>query len=87
MTDDAPAAGGVGRAGVANGAQDLRTAREQTGNQAAMEDRIARGAGVQDQIDRGADIREQNRLTAPEPDAAGGDTGIVVIRVRRSLAG
>jgi hypothetical protein len=71
MTDDAPAAGGAGRAGVANGAQDRRTATEETWNQAAEEDRIARGVGVQRQIDRGADVRKQNRLNAPGPGRPG----------------
>jgi predicted PurR-regulated permease PerM len=71
MIDDAPAGGGAGRAGVANGAQDRPASREETGNQAAKEDRIARGAGVQEQIDRGADVRKQNRLNAPGPGVAG----------------
>jgi predicted PurR-regulated permease PerM len=65
MTDDAPAVGGAGRVGVANGAQGRPAAGEETGNLAAKEDRIARGQGVQDQIDCGADAGEPNRLTAP----------------------
>jgi predicted PurR-regulated permease PerM len=71
MTGDAPAMGGAGRVGVANGAQDRPAAGEATGNQGAKEDRIARGAGVQEQIDRGADAREQDRLNAPGPGVAG----------------
>jgi predicted PurR-regulated permease PerM len=71
MIGDAPAMGGAGRVGVANGAQDRPAAGEATGNQGAKEDRIARGAGVQEQIDRGADAREQDRLNAPGPGVAG----------------
>jgi predicted PurR-regulated permease PerM len=64
MTDDAPAAGGAGRAGACTRTQGGRAAEEKP-NEAAEEDRIARGAGVQDRIGRGADVREQNRLNAP----------------------
>jgi predicted PurR-regulated permease PerM len=71
MTGDAPAMGGAGRVGVANGAQDRPAAGEATWNQGAKEDRIARGAGVQEQIDRGADAREQDRLNAPGPGVTG----------------
>src|ERR1700745_2412446 len=64
MTDDAPAAGGAGPPGGRTRTQDGRAAEEKP-NEAAEEDRIARGAGVQDQIGRGADVREHNRLNAP----------------------
>ncbi len=71
MTGDAPVAGGAGRPDAPSGARAGPAAREETGNQAAKEDRIARGADVQDHIDRGADIHEQNRRNAPVPGTAG----------------
>lgn len=64
MTDDAPAAGGAGRAGAGTRTQDGRAAEEKPDG-AGEEGRIARGAGVRDQIGRGADVREQDRLNAP----------------------
>ncbi|MGH3180195.1 MAG: hypothetical protein ACRDPF_40765, partial [Streptosporangiaceae bacterium] len=83
MTGDTPAVGGTGRASGDNGAQDRPAAREETGNQAAKEDRIARGAGVQEQIDRSADIRRQNRLNAPGPGVAGTPAQARVLPGRR----